>query len=849
MMQKTAARGANSRSSLHSRPMTESRDLLGQIALQFNLATREQLDDCLREQDAVRARGEHQMLGQVFISKKIMDSDALFRLLQEQERRLEEPPTLERYDVQKRLGEGSAAVVHSAFDRTLRRTVAIKVLRPLMAVGSAARERFLREARTAAALQSTHIVSVYDVGEADGRLYIVMEFIDGRPLSAMLRELRGDLRRLVTLLEHAARGVAAAHAKGIIHRDLKPANILVNRAGEPKVGDFGLARPVEANARVTTTGVALGTPNYMAPEQVTAKELTTRTDVYALGAILYEALTARLPHIGGTAGEVYARILNDEVIPPRDIIASIPRELEAITMKALSKDPAARYADAGAVAAELARWLAGERVEARPVVRFVKPLLAALVVIAVTAGVVAVSLRREPVAQGRIDPPGRPPVEDPDKARLKQELDRLLETGRAGLEAAERVLVRKDGTPELLAQRVAAARVAIDEAVAKEARSAPALHLLGRAHELVGDESKADEAWKRAIAIDAAFGPARFHRGRLLMRRSYLAALAVTEEMRAMRQPEAERLAREAQTEIEAAMASGWDDPLARQLAATILAWASNDMRGVHEQAHVGINSFKGRDGVEEFHWLCGASIGDAEERITELDEALRLRPNFPLARLSRAIDRSGRGDLPGTKEDLDVAIGFQPRLAHARMMRGITLKRMGNFDAAMEDFNAAVAEANLPEARVNRSTLSMPGDVKAALADLEEALKTAPDYIEARLMRGVALQLSGDYDGAIQELDVALAKRPRMALGWVSRGLAHARKGDLDAALKDLDRAIKVDPAMVEAYMNRAVVRHALGQLDGAIEDLDKVIQLAAAGTAERSKAERLKKTWQEEE
>jgi len=253
----------------------------------------------------------------------------------------ERAPEIPRYDVQGKLGEGATAVVWRAVDRELGRPVALKALKES---GAEVRARFRREAQAAASLSHPNIVGVHDVGEVDGRLYIVMELVEGPPLS--------DPR----VLEKAARGVAAAHAKGIVHRDLKPSNIL-----DGKVADFGLARWHEADASLTGTGTMLGTPLYMSPEQAQGRAVSPRTDVYALGAILYEMLAGRPPHTAGSLPALFGMIVHDDPpAPPGD------PGLAAVCLKALEKDRERRYAHAGEFADDLARALAGEPVVARP---------------------------------------------------------------------------------------------------------------------------------------------------------------------------------------------------------------------------------------------------------------------------------------------------------------------------------------------------------------------------------------------------------------------------------------------------------------------------------------------------
>src|SRR6185436_19219298 len=198
--------------------------------------------------------------------------------------------------------------------------------------------------------------------------FLVMELIEGRPLSESLPRPGADRTPAIRLLEQAARGVAAAHRDGIVHRDLKPQNILVTASGEPKVGDFGLAHLTETRSELTKTGTTLGTPLYMAPEQVEGKPdlISPRTDVYALGAILYEILAGRPPHSSEVLSDLYARIVGDEPTAPRKVAADVHPDLETIALKALDKDPSRRYADAGEFADDLRRQLDGEPIHARP---------------------------------------------------------------------------------------------------------------------------------------------------------------------------------------------------------------------------------------------------------------------------------------------------------------------------------------------------------------------------------------------------------------------------------------------------------------------------------------------------
>ncbi|HXX93493.1 MAG TPA: protein kinase [Planctomycetota bacterium] len=324
---------------------------LARIALEWKLIQQDQLDACIKEQEILQKRGKEVLLGQLLVDRGWLKPADLTRLLAEQKARLVRSPGLLRYDIRERVGEGSTAVVYHAWDRDLGRDVALKLLREEVCLDPVGRERFGRELQSTMSLSHPNVVTVYDGGEASGRLFLVMELVRGRRLSDLLGSRRLGESDLVALMVKVARGVGAAHAKGIIHRDIKPTNILVEPGGEPKVTDFGLARRAVPGAAVTH-GV-MGTPLYMAPEQVTAKEASPRTDVFGLGAVLYEGLTGTPPHAGRSDMEIYRKILLEPAVPPSQKNPAVSRALEGVVLRALEKDPPRRQADATVLAEEL----------------------------------------------------------------------------------------------------------------------------------------------------------------------------------------------------------------------------------------------------------------------------------------------------------------------------------------------------------------------------------------------------------------------------------------------------------------------------------------------------------------
>ena len=272
------------------------------------------------------------------------------------------------YDLLEELAQGGMGIVYKARQRNLNRTVALKMLLPGRVTTDIGRTRFQAEAAAIAELDHPNIVPIYEVGEHSGRPFFSMKLIDGGTLSDLLgNNPRPSLRQLVAILAKVCRAVHFAHQRGILHRDLKPGNVLIDAAGEPFVADFGLAKRLGADEGVTVTGVILGTPAYMAPEQAggTAHGITTLADVYALGAILYECLTGNPPFQTRELHLLLAQIRNEEPVPPSRLAIHTPRDLETICLKCLTKDPSQRYTSAAELADDLDRWLRGEPIQAR----------------------------------------------------------------------------------------------------------------------------------------------------------------------------------------------------------------------------------------------------------------------------------------------------------------------------------------------------------------------------------------------------------------------------------------------------------------------------------------------------
>src|SRR5256884_1248629 len=271
------------------------------------------------------------------------------------------------YELLQEIGRGGQGVVYRAHQKSLNRTVALKVIGLGPWTTETHLKRFRREAEAAASLDHPGIVPIHEVGERDGQCYFSMKFIEGGQLDEVVKQTPMSIRQAVELITKVARTVHYAHEHGILHRDIKPGNILLDQKGEPHLTDFGLARLVESESTVTRTMEVLGTPSYMAPEQAVGNNaaISSVTDVYGLGAVLYQLLTGQPPFAGGTTYETIKLLLDTEPRPPRLLNPKIDRDLSTICLKCLEKDPKRRYPSALALAEDLERWLKHEPILAR----------------------------------------------------------------------------------------------------------------------------------------------------------------------------------------------------------------------------------------------------------------------------------------------------------------------------------------------------------------------------------------------------------------------------------------------------------------------------------------------------
>jgi serine/threonine-protein kinase len=684
------------------------------------------------------------------------------------------PPKLARYEVLERLGEGATAVVYRALDRELHRPVALKVPRQAVGLSEESRQRFRREAQAAAGLSHPHVVMIYDAGEEGGQLYLVMELVEGRPLSDLLGDARFDLNAQLRLLEKVARGVAAAHEKGIVHRDLKPSNILVTSGGEPKVADFGLAHLVDSTAQLTRTGSSLGTPLYMSPEQVEGrgKEISPRTDVYSLGAILYEMVTGRPPHLGETMMEIYGRILREDPVPARRVKPEVPAQIETVAQKALEKDPRRRYPSAREFAEDLARHLAGEPVLARPLgrpERLYRALKKSVLARAITIGLGVSLLGGGAIALAVREKSGRL------QAEREKRLSLLRDHARTSLEAV--LKLRRAGANQAMKEFVPGLEAAYRQALESDPEVAEVEYLMGRMHRALMDYDQAFEFEERALRKDPLYAPALYERAVLLANR-YGAGLtkAVAAARRLPPGPVTAQTSRKIPLPDPSDVESGQQDLVAFRDTILRDCTTLEDIlsRNPGRSRHVGPAHILTVKGLLAF---CRLELSDARHL---LEEAVRKDPSLEEAWAAlceagyRQANILARGSTKTKGEDVLHLYGEVESLYGKALSNdaGYTPHWIGRADT----------RRHRGFFLMTRGKDAIP-DLLEAEADVSQALLLSPDSADAWFMRASIRQLVGvcrmdhgespvkELTAAGEDLKVILARWSDLPLAWRQSG------------------------------------------------------------------------------
>jgi serine/threonine-protein kinase len=829
---------------------------LGRLALEQNLLSAEQLSQLGRDLREARARGETSSLGTIILSHRWMKPDDLLRLASEQARQAASAPRLTRYEIQECLGEGASAVVYRAWDRELKRPVALKALRAAAGMSSIARSRFKREATAAANLFHPHVVTVYDAAEEDGRPYLVMELIEGRTLLSILAEGKTPKKTLIGYLEQASRGVGAAHEKGIVHRDLKPANILVTEGGEAKVADFGLAHLMDSGSALTRSGAELGTPYYMSPEQVDgrSRESTPATDVYALGAILYEMLTGSPPHARPSLQETFAAILSQDPAPPRSSDPKIHADLETICQKALEKDPNRRYPSAREFADDLRAYLCGEFISAVPVPRWKRRLhraiknriLVAAVLLLLLMGAVAASMliRQSVVSQHNL-------AAERDRARRREASLQRLGTVQSTLLERDREL-RQERIPAAQARRdLEAALAEVDRFVQELPDFPQGYYVRARGKMLLDDLDGAERDLRVAVAKEPEFRPGWSLLG-ILKVGEYWSKLEGSPRSYDARIQRLASILEEAKTfflrggrpgkELEESVRWGlpWtreDQVIERLSRAFQLFYNDKNPAGAIALLEEGDKEYQ----AEEYPMWMGAFMDAGKSRTERLNEAVRRAPGYLLAYHFRAMFAILDRDYKTALSDLDRVLAIQTSSAYAWLNRGAAKEGLGDLEGAVKDLTRAIEiDPRLETAWARRGiAYALMGKKAESLADFSRVIELDPNDAEGIQNRGVAKRLFGDFDGALVDFDRALQLNPDLTEALRERGALYVDRGKYAEGIADLNRFIQRNPSVPNAFGSRGLARESTGDFAGAVRDYEEALRLAPASWPQRQVTE----------
>lgn len=701
------------------------------------------------------------------------------------------PERIGDFRILREIGRGGMGVVYEAEQLSMRRRVALKVLSMGFMSAPQSIKRFRREARAAGLLHHTNIVPIHDMGHHGGHWYYAMELVEGRPLSDVIAEMRtkgpagssaanedtltrsgqgGYFQRVADLFHGVADALHLAHGEGIIHRDVKPSNLLLSGDGVLKIVDFGLARFEQDGHSLTRTGDLLGTPAYMSPEQARAKraQVDHRTDVYSLGATLYEALTHTAPFHATTLPGLWSQILTKDPVAPRRMNQRVPRDLETIVLKSMEKDPAQRYATSGALAQDLGRFVAGTPVHARRIGlggrlwRRVKRhkvrsgLAAAALVLAAVGALFAVRAGRE------------------TERRVELEYAQLCAEAQESMSARLRIGHRGHGL--------------------HAGPGAGAQEALGKAIEL---DSRQNEAfWLRAIA------PGRQMAERLADVRA------------ALERGLPERTGHLLRAFV-LANAGRWDEARAEYSGLVEVA-----MRRPQDAYLAGWLSVREGNG-ERARALFGSAI-----RTSARGSAVRI-----LAFRARARLHSRSGRFEDALEDLASVRTLAGDTINLDVESAAIWRRMGKEDAARQRLTSILEYARRRERagtwRVLADACREYWQQDWHNEVVKEALERHPDDPTLLLERALALGKQKQYKEQLLVVRRALALTPEDHLGCEIEAVALSHLGQPEEALEALERALVLDAHCALAWGKQAGILRELDRLPEALAAADQALSL----------------------
>ncbi len=681
-----------------------------------------------------------------------------------------------RYRLYERIGRGGMGFVFKAWHEGLERFFALKIIQPTPQTPASLVERFLREARAVARIgKHPNIVQVHDAGQEGSLYYIAMDLVEGTPLDRLTRAGPLDPREAARIARGAAAGLQVAHDAGIVHRDLKPSNVLLAVDKTPLVSDFGIARDTHEDHRVSQEGEVLGTVFYMSPEQASGdrSKVGPATDVYGLGATLYEMLTGRPPFLGANPFEVWTAVVGEEPRAPRAINPGVPPDLETICMKALAKDPSHRYPTARAMADDLDRFLAGDSISARPasaVTRFlwsaarrrrlILPAAASVLVVAAALGWVAHR-----------------------SAAHDREVASLLEAGLRA-RAEHRPADARDAFDRLraIAPELPAARDGYawaDSEVRRLAAETDAARK--KAHD---DEDRAKETLRKAGLVQAVLA-------RWVLLLPTLAEMERDYYDSSLSSGDKQHRGDDRWPAVDLFMKETPDDPTSQSVMFALAGWARR-------------LAWRETEGID---WMAKARTLDPDLPYGDLMEALVFLSRYLSGSELPALSLGPFGlivhEAPPERPQLR-----EMRLKMEALLESASRARVWGEGMASE-FQGAIRA-------VQQMQAGKYAEAEAAYASLLGTAALSGFRSDILLARGKVRYLLLRFDEAIGDLDRVIEARPRGTEGFFFRGLIRAAKGDellvaqknpLDAykgALADLDEALRLTPHWYFALLAR---------------------------------------------
>ncbi|HEY7329544.1 MAG TPA: tetratricopeptide repeat protein [Gemmataceae bacterium] len=758
---------------------------------------------------------------------------------------LREMPTFPGFEVLGELGRGAMGVVYKARHLRLNRPAALKMILAGAHAGPRERARFETEARAVARLQHPHIVQIHEIGEHDGRSFLCMELVHGGSLADKLAAGPLPFRQAAELAELLARAVHYAHEQRIVHRDLKPANVLLTpsdarrgiRLGterkddyfEPKITDFGLAKLLDQPADATGgygSGGPMGTPPYMAPEQACQPprdaygkraDNSRATDVYALGAILYEMLTGRPPFLAATVFDTLQQVMALDPVPPRRLQPHVPRDLESICLACLRKEPRRRYATALDLADDLRRFLEGKPIRQRqpapwePALKWAKrrPAAAAWIVLGLAgllglaaSGLYYIEHRRDWARQEALD----------RYEHFLKHRDEALFQGT--LLSAIGMASRDEAGADLHATQEVAREALRLAGVSTEVGTGPRRD----AHLTAPEQSNlTNGCYELLLILARATGQPLGGMTHEEQREQAEQGLRILDRASQLGQPT--RAFYLCQAHLLALRGDAAESETARKRAEALLPVTASDFY------LTGVDQYEGGR--------------DATRAIHSFRDALRLQPNHFEAQCFLAICSLHAGRPGEARIGLTACIGQRPRFAWTYILRAVAAVQEQAYAEAEEDFAAALTldQGELLEfaVRANRGrALLRQGQLEEAIAELEKAVALRPGECQAHVLLAQAFERRKQYAEADRAAETAIRLRPDLTLVHRTRAELLWQRGELVEALRHYDKAIALErkkgtsPLLTEDYLAQGRIRHAQGRFAEAVAAYDSALHLA---------------------